>query len=80
MLEESVPENTLGMENTIISPVYSIGRKKLIRDRRTTTTPTHGLEVNARPTTEENPNVITVVDQNGYTDLIKTEIIERKST
>ena len=73
MSEESVLDNTLEMENTIISPVYGRGRKILIRDRSTTTTPTPGLEINARPTTENNPNVITVVDQNGNTHLIKTE-------
>ena len=28
------------------------------------------------PTTEDDPNIITVVDQNGKTDLIKTELIE----
>ena len=36
-----------------------------------------GPEINARPTTEDNPNVITVVDQNGNTDLLKTENIEQ---
>ena len=57
--------------------MYRRGRKKLIRDTSTTTTPLPGLEINARPTTEDNPNVITVVDQNGNTDLIKTENIEQ---
>ena len=66
-----------GNGNTIISPVYGRGRKKLIRDRSASTTPTPGLEINARSTTEDNPNVITVVDQNGNTDLLKTENIEQ---
>ena len=77
VLKESVLDNTLEMENTIISPVYGRGRKKLIRDRSTTATPTPGLETNARLTTEDNPNVITVVDQNGNTDLIKAGNIEQ---
>ena len=78
MLEESVLDNTLDLENTIISPVYGRGQKNLIRDRSTTKTPTTGLEINARPTTEDNPpNVITAVDQNGNTDLLKTENIKR---
>ena len=77
VLEKSVLDNTLEMENTIISPVYGRGRKKLIRDRSTTTTPTPGLEINSRPTTEDNPNVITVVDQNGNSYLVKTENIEQ---
>ena len=62
------------LENTTISPVYSRGRKKLIRERMNT--PTSGTTANARPTTEDDPNVITVVDQNGNTDLIKSENIE----
>ena len=57
--------------------MYGRGQKKLIRDRSITTTPTPGLEINARPTTEDNLNVITVVDQSGNTDLIKTENIEQ---
>ena len=76
MLEGSVLDNTLEMENTTISPVYSAGRRKLIRDRSITTKPTPGLEVDAIPTTEDNPNVVTVVDQNGNADLTKTENIE----
>ena len=63
----------LDWENTTISPVYGRGRKKLIRDRKNTTP---GTTINARPTTEDDPNVITVVDQNGDTDLIKSENIE----
>ena len=55
VLEESVLDNTLEMENTIISPVYGRGRKNLIRDTSTTTTPTPELEINARPTKEDNP-------------------------
>ena len=47
-----------------------------MRDRKPDTTPTPGLGINARPTTEDDPNVITVVDQNGNNDLIKTENIE----
>ena len=81
VLEESVLNNTLtprtpelDWENTIISPVYARGRKKLIRDRKNTSTP--GSTINSRPTTEDDPNVITVVDQNGNTDLIKSENIE----
>ena len=83
MLEENVLNNTLtpttpeldwGNTNTSISPVYGRGRKKLVRDRKNTTTP--GATINARPTTEEDPNVITVVDQNGNTDAIKSENIE----
>ena len=65
------------MENTTISPVYGRGRKKLIKDRSTTTTPTPGPTINARPTTENNSNVITVVDRNGNTDLLKTENTEQ---
>ena len=34
------------------------------------------MELNARPITEDDPNVITVVDQNSNNDLIKTENIE----
>ena len=80
-LEESVLNNTLtpmttelDWENTTINPVYGRGRKKLIRDRKNTSTP--GTTINARPTTEDDPNVITVVDQNGSTDSIKSENIE----
>ena len=54
-----------------VSPVYGRGLKKLIRDTENTSTP--GTTINARPTTEDDPNVITVVDQNGNTDLIKSE-------
>ena len=78
VLEENVLNNTLtpmtpelDWENTNISPVYGRGRKKLFRDRRNAPTP--GTTINARPTTEDDPNVITVVDQNGNTDLIKSE-------
>ena len=81
MLEENVLYNTLtpktpelDWENTNISPVYGRGRKKLIRDRKNTPTP--GTTINARPTTEDDPNVITVVDQKGNTDLVKSENIE----
>ena len=81
VLEENVLNNTLtsslpeqDWENKTISPVYGRGRKKLIRDRKNTPTP--GTTINARPTTEDDPNVITVVDQNGNTDLIKSENIE----
>ena len=81
VLEENVLNNTLtpmtpelDWENTNISPVYHRGRKKLIRDRKNTPTP--GTTINARPTKEDKPNVITVVDQNGSTDLIKSENIE----
>ena len=77
VLDESVQKNTLEKENTTISPVYGRGRRKLIRDRSTTTTPTPGPEINARPTTEDNPNVISVVDQNVNSDLIKTENTEQ---
>ena len=80
-MEENVLNNTLtpttpelDWKNTTISPVYSIGRKKLIRERKNTPTP--GTTTNARPTTEDDPNVITVVDQNSKTDLIKSENIE----
>ena len=81
MLEQNVLDNTLttmtqelDWGNTSISPVYGIGQKKLIRDRKNTPTP--GTTINARPTTESDPNIITVVDQNGNTDLIKSESIE----
>ena len=81
VMEESVLNNTLtpmtselDWEKTTISPVYGRGPKKLIRDRKNTPTP--GTTINARPTTEDDPNVITVVDQNGNTDLIKSENIE----
>ena len=71
-LTSSTPE--LDWKNTTISPVYGRGRKKLIRDRKNTPTP--GTTINARPTTEDDPNVITVVDQNGNADSIKSENIE----
>ena len=74
--EESVLDNTQEMENTAISPMYGGGRRKLIRDTSITTTPTPGMEVDAKPTTKDNPNVVTVVDQNDITDSIKTENIE----
>ena len=81
VLEQNVLDNTLttmtqelDWGNTSISPVYGIGQKKLIRDRKNTPTP--GTTINARPTTESDPNIITVVDQNGKTDLIKSESIE----
>ena len=77
ILEENILDKTLETENTTISPVYGRGRRKLIRDRKPNTTPTPGLEINARPTTEDDPNVITVVDQNGINDSIKTENIEQ---
>ena len=49
-----------------------------MRDRNQNITPTPGLEIIARPTTEDDPNVITVVDQNGNNNnLIKTENIEQ---
>ena len=48
----------------------------MIRDRKSNTTPTPGLEINARPTTEDDTNVITVVDQHGNNDSMKTENIE----
>ena len=78
ILEENILDKTLEMENTTISPVYGRGRRKLIRDRKQNTNPTPGLEINARPTAEDDTNVITVVDQNGNNNnLIKTENIEQ---
>ena len=78
VLEENILDKTLEMEDTTISPVYGRGRRKLIRDRNQNITPTPGLEINARPITEDDPNVITVVDQNGNNNnLIKTENIEQ---
>ena len=66
------------MENTTISPVYGRGRRKLIRDRKQNTTTTPGSTINPRPTTEDDPNMITVVGQNGdNNNLIKTENIEQ---
>ena len=76
VLEENVLDKTLEIMNTTISPAYGRGRRKLIRDRKTNTTPTPGMEINARSTTEDDPIVITVVDQNGNNDFIKTENIE----
>ena len=64
----------LDWENTTNSQVYGRGRKKLIGDRKNTSTP--GATINGRPTTEDDPNVIRVVDQNGNIDLIKSENIE----
>ena len=49
--------------------------KKLIRNRNSPITPGKS-DKTMIPTTEDNPNIITVVDQNGNTDLIKTEMIE----
>ena len=72
--KKRVLNDTLYLKNTTISPVYSRGRRKLIRDRNSTPTP--GAIIDARPTTEDNPNVLTVVDQNGNTNLIKFENIE----
>ena len=78
ILEENILDKTLEMENTTISPVYGRGRRKLIRDRKQNTTTTPGSEINPRPTTEDDPNMITVVDQNGNNNnLIKTENIEQ---
>ena len=77
ILEENILDKTLEMENTTISPVYGKGRRKLIKDRKQNTNLTPGLEINARPTTEDDPNVITVVDQNGNNNLIETENIEQ---
>ena len=81
VLKEIVLNNTLtpmtpelDWENTNICPVYGRGRKKLISDRKITQTP--GTTINARSTTEEDPNVVTLVDQNCKTDLIKSENIE----
>ena len=37
---------------------------------------TPGATIEVRPTTEDNPNIITVVDHNGNTDLIKSENID----
>ena len=74
VLEENILDKTLEMKNTTISPVYGRCRRKLIRDRNANATPTPGMEINARPTTEDDPNVITVVDQNGNNDLIKKVI------
>ena len=74
VLEESVLNHTLDWENTTISTVYGRGRRKLIRDR--SNTPTSGTTIDARLTTEDNPNIITVVNQNEKSDLIKFENIE----
>ena len=67
------------MTNTTISPVYGRGKRKLIRDRTSQTTPGKSDKTIA-PTTEDDRNIITVVDQNGNTDLIKTEMIEKINT
>ena len=75
ILEENVLDNTLEMTKTTISPVYGRGKRKLIRDRTNETTPGKSDRTIA-PTTEDDPNKITVVDQNGNTDLIKIEMIE----
>ena len=78
ILEENILGKTLEMENTTISPVYGRGRRKLIRDRKQNTNTTQGSTINPRPTTEDDPNMIKVVDQNGNNNnLIKTENIEQ---
>ena len=75
---------------TEISPVYERGKKTLIRDRNAQKSPgetnlqmhleklneSEEIQNKTTPTTEEDPNVITVTHKNGYTDLIKTEQIE----
>ena len=66
--------DTLEMENTTISSVYGRGRRKSIRDRSSATTSC--ATIVARPTTEYNPNVITVVDQNRITDSKKSENLD----
>ena len=64
------------MENTTISSVYGSGRRKLFREKNIATTPTPGLKIDARPTTEDNPKVITVEDQNSNPDLSNSENTE----
>ena len=73
-----------------IIPVYGRGKRKLIRDRNAQTSPgqmnlqmyleklneSEETQNNATPTREEDPNVITVPDKNGNTDLLKIEQIE----
>ena len=78
VLEESVLKDTLDWKNTTISPVYGRGRRKLIRDRNNTPTP--GTTIDARPTTVDKPNRITVVDQNSNTDLINSKIWKKMKT
>ena len=68
ILEESVLNDTLEMENTTLSPMYGKGKRKLIRDK--SNVKTLGGNKEARPTTEDNPNIITVVDRNSNTDSI----------
>ena len=77
ILEENVLDNTLEMENTTISPVYGRGRgrRKLIRDGNSQITPEKS-DKTMPATTEDDPNILTEVDQSVNTDSIKTEIIE----
>ena len=56
--------------------MYDRGRRKLIREIISATTSKPGATTDARPTTEDTPILITVVDQNGITDLIKSENID----
>ena len=51
-------------------------RRKLIRDRNSPVAPGRS-DKKLAPTIEDDPNIITVVDQNGNTGLIETEMIEK---
>ena len=82
ILEESMLETSM-TSPTEISPVYGRGKKKLIRERNSQKSPgqtnlqmylekpneSEEKQNNTNPTTEEDPNVITVTDKNGNTNL-----------
>ena len=67
VLEESIIDTILDIQmyNTEMSPVYGRGRRKFIRNRNNITTPGGRTEqdIEARPTTEDDPIIITVIDQ-----------------
>ena len=83
ILDESVLETTM-ISQTEISPTNGRGKRKQVRDRNAQKSPGQpNLQMflenltetgdinNVTPKTEEDPNVITVTDKNGNTDLIK---------
>ena len=80
VLEENILDTILDIQmyKTEMRPVYGRGRRKFIRDRNNIPTPGGRTEqdIEARPTTEVDPIIITVVDQSGNTDLIKTELLQ----
>ena len=88
ILDESVLETTM-ISQTETSPTNGRGKRKQVRDRNAQKSPGQpNLQMclenltetgdinNVTPKTEEDPDVITVTDKNGNTDLIKIEKIE----